>query len=96
MADKLVRWAVEKIDSRGLEACLEATVFSRPVLVKHGFVPVRNAKLNLANEAGSEQWNRMAKDLERVSICIMWRPRGGVFREGETVIPGKERSKAKL
>ena len=96
VAEKLVRWATEKIDSRGVEACLEATVFSKPVLQRYGFMPVRNAKMNFPKKDASEQWNRMVRELQEVPVGIMWRPRGGVLKEGENVIPGKEYPKAKL
>ena len=96
VGDHLVEWAVAKADSRNVEMCLEATVFSRPVLQRYGFVPVQDVDMEFwRGKDASEEVKDMVKELRREKICVMRRARGGV-RSERKIDAGKGGLRAKL
>ena len=87
----LVEWGTKKADEMHLEAFVEATNDGRPLYARHGFhfmnLLLLDAKMV---DEPSEQWKSLAKELQLPMVVhVMWRPIGGKFIDGETVIPWK-------
>ncbi|MCJ1421309.1 hypothetical protein MMC32_007672 [Xylographa parallela] len=91
VGNMLVEWGTKKADEMHLEAFVEATNDGRPLYARHGFhfmnLLLLDAKMV---DEPSEQWKSLAKELQLPMVVhVMWRPIGGKFIDGETVIPWK-------
>ena len=86
----LVEWGTKKADEMHVEAFVEAADDGRPLYARHGFHFMNSFVLDAKIDEPSEQWKALVRKL-RVPIVnhYMWRPIGGKFVEGETVIPWK-------
>lgn len=91
----------------GLEAYSEVNQFSAPLALNGGFIIVGWADMNFAwnnNESAgnesvpSKNVSRIARALQAHPIAAAWRPVGGKYVEGQTVLPwtGRARDCAKL
>ncbi|SPQ21217.1 5484286f-38bf-46be-85b9-cb144f630e3b [Thermothielavioides terrestris] len=91
------------VDRLGLESYLEGSVVATSLYLEKGFVllerPVMVFRYFPKNksDAPSAEWPHLVRRLHAEPIAIMWRPAGGVYEEGKTVLPwvGKPR-RAKL
>ena len=45
------------------------------------------SEMHFKKSSPGEEWIRLVKQLEENPISIMWRPAGGKYVEGETVVP---------
>ena len=86
-AGLLVHWGTEQADKRGIEAYVEATYLGRSVYERYGFVMMHIAEMSFHRECPGEEWQRLVKDMHTNPIAIMWRPAGGRYIPGKTVIP---------
>ncbi|MCJ1398984.1 hypothetical protein MMC11_002186 [Xylographa trunciseda] len=88
IGNMLVEWGTKKADKLHVEAFVEATDDGRPLYARHGFHFMNLIVLDGKIDEPSEQWKALAKEL-RLPIVVhaMWRPIGGKFVDGETVIP---------
>lgn len=77
------------IDDLGLESYLEGTFMSTPIYLKHGFIVVAHPTMLFQRENPSPSWEKLVRDMQAHPISIMWRPKGGVYREGKTILPWK-------
>lgn len=66
---------------------LDASVYGRPLYIKHGFIVVNENSLHPATETADEEWKKMERDLLPITVWPMWRPAGGTYEEGKTVRP---------
>jgi len=89
----LTEWGARKADESGLEAYVEASVMGKSVYEKHGFVVMSVPELKFENPHPSEEWKRLVQGLRAEPPTLMWRPSGGKYEAGKTVIPweGKPR-----
>lgn len=83
-----------KIDSLGIEAYLEASSLGSGLYLQYGFVVVEHPTLIFHSENPSTDWLGLVRDIQSHPIAIMWRPKGGKYVEGRTIIPwlGKPRA----
>jgi len=91
IGNTLVEWGTKKADEMRVEAFVEATEDGRPLYARHGFHYMNAIVLDAKVDEPSEQWKALGKRL-RLPIVLhaMWRPIGGRFVDGETVVPWKE------
>lgn len=91
----LVEWGTRKADEMGVEAYVEGTELGRRVYERYGFAVMEVAEMAFEKPQGevSEEWERVAKELREKPCALMWRPVGGRYVRGETVVPweGKAR-----
>lgn len=45
------------------------------------------SEVHFESSSPGEEWVRLVKQLEENPIAIMWRPAGGKYVKGETVVP---------
>lgn len=96
-AQLVVDFWLRRADALGLECFLEGSSIGTPVYLKSGFVPIAKPVMVFTppkdDEEPSEDWVRLVRNLHTETISIMWRPVGGVYIEGKTVLPweGKPR-----
>ena len=86
-------WGTRLADEMGVEAYVEGTYLGKPLYEKYGFVVVEYKHMEFENENPSEEWKRIVHDLQANPTATMWRPKGGKYEKGKTVIPweGKPR-----
>lgn len=74
-----MNWGLQKADSLGLEAWLDASDYGRPLYEKHGFQTIMHHNLspqkpeNMSEDEQAE-WARCERELLPVSVTVMWRP----------------------
>ena len=78
-----------KADELGLEAFVEATNSGASLYKAHGFIITEEIQIDTKREGSSEEWKRLEKEFP-VQYTFMWRPKGGKFEKGKTVIPWKQ------
>lgn len=84
----LLRWGTEKADELGLEAFVESTNDGKPCYEKHGFTYMNTFYMDSTRRNPSKKWVEMENYLKTPIHCyLMWRPKGGNFEEGKTVVP---------
>lgn len=83
----LVEWGTKKADEMGVEAFIEATVNAEPLYKRHGFATMNEFKLKPCKSNPGEEWTRLEKEIGPIHGYFMWRPIGGKYEEGKTVIP---------
>lgn len=88
VASMLLRWGTEKADELGLEAFVESTDDGKACYEQHGFIYMNTFYMDSAKRDPSKKWVEMGNYLKTPVHCyLMWRPRGGKFEEGKTVVP---------
>lgn len=90
----LVDWGVRKADESGVEAYVEASTMGKPVYEKYGFVVVDVLEMKFENPNPSEEWKRFVQRLQAESPALMWRPIGGKYEAGKTIIPWEGKPRA--
>ncbi|MCJ1306852.1 hypothetical protein MMC25_000495 [Agyrium rufum] len=88
----LTEWGARKADALNYEAYIEGTALGTPVYEKHGYVTMKMLRLNFDHYQGemgekSEEFIGLRRQLEASEAALMWRPRGGKYIKGETVLP---------
>ncbi|KAL9129045.1 MAG: hypothetical protein Q9217_002415 [Psora testacea] len=90
----LVGWGVQKADELGIDAFVEATDDGKPLYEARGFVYMHTFYLDSARRNPSKKWMELANYVKTPVHCyFLWRPKGGLFVEGETVAPWEEKEK---
>ncbi|TGO59602.1 hypothetical protein BOTNAR_0159g00010 [Botryotinia narcissicola] len=88
---------LQKTDDLGLETFLEGSSIGTPLYLRSGYVPIVKPVIVFTPpnqiKKPSEDWRNIVRSLHAETISIMWRPPGGVYTEGETILPweGKPR-----
>ena len=92
-ASLLVEWGTREADKRGLEAYVEGTHLGRKVYERYGFVVMHMAGLKFETPSPSPtaEWRRLVEDMQANPCAIMWRPIGGKYVKGQTVVPWEGR-----
>jgi GNAT superfamily N-acetyltransferase len=87
-ASMLIDWGTRKADELGIEAFVEATDDGKPCYESHGFVYMNAFYLDSTRRNPSKKWMELGSLLKTPIHCyLMWRPKGGNFEEGKTVVP---------
>ncbi len=82
-----MEWGIREADKRGYEAYVEGTFLGRGVYERYGFVVMHIAEMHFENPSPGQEWVRLVKQIMENPVAIMWRPAGGKYVKGETVIP---------
>lgn len=82
----LVQWGTKKADEMGLESSVEATVDGKPLYAKHGFEYMNDFEIKVTPPEQTDELVKLQQDLYFHGF-FMWRPVGGTFVKGETVVP---------
>ena len=84
-----MQWGTKKADEMGLAAFVEAPDDGRRLYAKHGFQYTNDFVLSATPPEQSEELLKLQQDL-----CFrgyfMWRPVGGKFVNGETIVPWEQ------
>ena len=88
-----MEWGTRETDKLGLEAYVEGSYLGRRVYETYGFAVMHIAEMNFETTLPGEDWVRLVNGLQANPVAIMWRPAGGKYMKGETVVPweGKPR-----
>ena len=91
----LIEWGLAEADRRGMEAYVEGTYLGRSVYERNGFVVMHKVDSKFETSNPGQEWLRMVVEMRENPVAIMWRPAGGLYVEGSTVVPweGKPREK---
>ncbi|KAK4695262.1 hypothetical protein P7C71_g2459, partial [Lecanoromycetidae sp. Uapishka_2] len=93
VARMLLDWGTRKADELGIEAFVEATDAGKPCYESSGFVYMHTIYLNPTRRNPSKRWKELCALFQTpVHAYLMWRPKGGSFEEGRTVIPWEKKS----
>lgn len=78
----LVNWGVQKADELGIECFVEATDPGSMLYQKFGFTNLMKVLVDAEN--GTKERHEMIKKLapQPVKYWAMWRPKGGMLRDG--------------
>ena len=82
----LVQWGIKNADDMGLEAFVEATDDGKPLYAKHGFEDTNDFVLSANPPEQTDELLKLQQDLYFHGY-FMWRPVGGKFVKGETILP---------
>lgn len=85
----LVKWGLEKADEMNLECFVESTDDGKPLYERLGFANMNEFELNPTIPNPGQVWKETAEKLLPMHAYFMWRPIGGHYEEGKTVIPWK-------
>ena len=87
-ASLLVGWGTKKADELGIEAFVEATDDGKPCYEALGFIYMNTFYLESARRNPSRKWMELERDLRTpIHSYLMWRPKGGKYEEGRTLVP---------
>lgn len=88
----LVEWGTKKADEMGVEMFVESTEDGKPLYDRHGLVSMNELTLKPSNPNPGDEWKSLEKELGPMHMYFMWRPVGGRYEEGKTIIPWKTQS----
>lgn len=71
----------------GVEAFIESTDDGMPLYAKHGFEVMNEFNLNPVVPDPSNEWKRLQEGILPLHGYFMWRPVGGKYVDGKTIIP---------
>ncbi|KAI0174126.1 hypothetical protein BJ166DRAFT_620683 [Pestalotiopsis sp. NC0098] len=83
----LLEYWVNVMNESGLEAYLEGSPMSTPLYRRYGFIVVEYLDLHFTRDNPSADWHHLAQEMKSEPISIMWRPSGGHYVEGKTILP---------
>ncbi|KAL4955391.1 hypothetical protein BDW69DRAFT_182588 [Aspergillus filifer] len=99
-AHAIMEHLVTRWDELNMEAYMEGTEFSTPIVQRYGFVHVAKHDLGSTMRAYAKKkredkpgWGQDAKvdttieAIGKASVIILWRPKKGLYVEGVTVLP---------
>ncbi|PLN82781.1 hypothetical protein BDW42DRAFT_74888 [Aspergillus taichungensis] len=75
------------IDEHQLEAIAETTHLNRRNMEKRGFVAIAYTDVKCPRANPSEKLKRLVQNMQENPLCIIWRPAGGGYVEGKTILP---------
>lgn len=87
----LVEWGTNKADEMGVEAFVESTDIGKPLYDRHGFASMNDYTLKPSKPDPGAEWTALEKELGPMHGHFMWRPKGGNYEEGKTIVPWERR-----
>ena len=82
----MMAWCIAKIDEMDVESYLEASELGRSLYEANGYTTVMKLAFYVPSDK-REAWSKFAHDFMFQDIYCLWRPKGGVVREGERERP---------
>ncbi|KAI1116643.1 hypothetical protein F5Y14DRAFT_458702 [Nemania sp. NC0429] len=86
-AEASMDYWMDKVDSLGIEAYLEASSLGVGLYLQYGFIVTEYPTLVFSSDNPSPDWLGLVRDIQSHPLAIMWRPKGGKYVEGKTVMP---------
>lgn len=86
-----MQWGINRADELGLEAFVESTDDGRALYAKNGFQHMNEFVLEPTAPEQTEELLKVQRDLY-FRGHFMWRPAGGRFVEGETIVPWEKKT----
>ncbi|KAI0198296.1 hypothetical protein F4808DRAFT_436506 [Astrocystis sublimbata] len=86
-AEAIMDYWTSACDDVGVEAYLESSSLGASVYLKYGFAIIEYPTLIFQREHPSPDWHELVRDMQSHPIGIMWRPKGGKYIEGKTILP---------
>ncbi|PSR97345.1 hypothetical protein BD289DRAFT_107833 [Coniella lustricola] len=88
VAQRILDWGVSKADELGLDIFLDATLPSKTLFEKNGFVEIKKNVISpQADDVDDVKWKEMEQKVGILTYLLMWRPFGGKYEEGKTTKP---------
>ncbi|KAI0117933.1 acyl-CoA N-acyltransferase [Nemania sp. FL0031] len=87
VGQQLMSWGIKKADEMGVEMFLDSTPMGRPLYEENGFVGVHDNLITPQTDTPDDAWKELEKKTGPVPFCLMWRPVGGKYEEGKTILP---------
>ncbi|KAI1412052.1 acyl-CoA N-acyltransferase [Hypoxylon sp. FL1857] len=87
VAQQFMSWGMKKADEMGVEMFLDATPVGKPLYGANGFVSVKENIIIPQIENPDQAWKEIAERIGPVPFDLMWRPAGGNYKEGKTIMP---------
>ncbi|MCJ1465021.1 hypothetical protein MMC07_003636 [Pseudocyphellaria aurata] len=88
----LVEWGIKKADEMGVELFVESTDDGKPLYDRHGLVTMNEMILKPSKPNPGDEWKSVEKELGPMRLHFMWRPVGGKYEEGKTIVPWETQS----
>ena len=88
----LIDWGFKKADELGIEAFVEAVDDGVPLYERCGYHYMNTTYMHSTVDHPSPQWQQLEQELRTpIHFHLMWRPVGGKYKSGKTVVPWKGR-----
>ncbi|KAJ8130094.1 hypothetical protein O1611_g3534 [Lasiodiplodia mahajangana] len=87
VGQQFMSWGMKKADEMGVEMFLDSTPMGRALYERNGFVTVKDNIIVPQTDKPDEAWNELEKNTGPVPFYLMWRPVGGNYEEGKTILP---------
>lgn len=79
----LMEWGLAKMDGLGLEGFIEATESGKGLYANCGYRSVEDVSVNVDRADPSAEWEKLSRQLMPIGYTAMWRPREGIWEDGE-------------
>jgi len=83
----LMSWGMSQAETRNLEVFIEATDVGVPLYESCGLSVMYVDHLDAYEQNPSDEWRRYSHELLPLHWYFMWKPKGGVYEKGKTVVP---------
>ena len=83
----LMGWGVEKAQEKGFEVFVESTDLGRPLYESFGLAVTSVFQLGIYEANMSDEWRKLEREILPMHFYFMWKPAGGVYEKGKTVVP---------
>ena len=83
---RMIAWGITSIDERGIESFIEAGSMGRKLYGTFGYWTVMKFSPFIPDDK-DEIWNKYAHEFSMQEFYYMWRPKGGVIKDGERSRP---------
>ncbi|KAL9066600.1 MAG: hypothetical protein Q9161_007430 [Pseudevernia consocians] len=92
----LMEWGLAKIDGLGLESFIEATDSGKGLYARCGYRFVKKVSVNVDRADATAGWKELSVQLMPIGYTAMWRPREGIWTDGEPQSTWDERLKSTM
>jgi predicted N-acetyltransferase YhbS len=83
----LMEWGMTIANKKGVEVLIEASDQGYHLYKKFGLRTVEKVAVDMMVDNPSNTWRRLESDLGELTFWWMWKPHGGVYEVGKTVLP---------
>ena len=83
----LMSWGVDLATTHSLEVFVEGTDEGRPLYESFGLRVMYVGHADAYRRDASDEWRKLEREILPLHWYFMWKPVGGVYEEGKTVVP---------
>lgn len=91
-----MEWGLAKMDALGLESFIEATDSGKGLYARCGYRSVQKVSVNVDRAEASAEWKKLSAQLMPIGYTAMWRPKEGIWKDGEPQGTWDERLKSTM